>query len=415
MRDTSALPRARSASGRQPWLEALDFLWLELTPQCNLQCSHCYAEAGANVPVAQTMSYEDWVDVLRQAHDLGCRGVQLTGGEPSLCADLPALLRQARELGFDSVEVFTNGTHLSPQLRRALVEQRVDLAFSVYGSRKAVHDGITGKPGSFAKTLNSIRWALNAGLEVRVGVIEMPANADDIAATKELLAGLGVQSICVDGVRRVGRGDGHVRLSGRAQLEELCGDCWRGKLAVHPDGNVSPCIFSRFRTVGHISQSLATILKGERLHRFRKEVREMSKSKRKTPSPKRPSAAPKTPCAPMKTPCAPLKTPCVPLKTPCVPLKTPCVPLKTPCVPIKKAIAEGPCVPTKKERCAPSPVVCVPRKREPCVPKEQPCVPREQQPPCVPREQPCVPREKEGTPTEKRVRAVPLKGPCVPM
>ncbi len=349
MRTTSALPRTPSASGRKPWLEALDFLWLELTPQCNLQCSHCYAEAGANVPVRQTMSYENWVDVLRQARNLGCHGVQLTGGEPSLCADLPALLGEARTLGFDSVEVFTNGTHLSPQLRRALVEQRADLAFSVYGSRRDVHDAITGKPGSFAKTLRSIRWALKSGLEVRVGVIEMPSNAQDIAATQELLTGLGVRSIRVDGVRRVGRGNGNGSLRGRAQLEELCGECWRGNLAVHPDGNVSPCIFSRFRTVGHVSQSLATILKGERLHRFRKEIREMSKSKRRTPSRKRPPAATKTQCAPLKKACVPLKTPCAPLKKQCVPLKTPCAPLKTLCVPIKKAIAGGPCAPRKEQ------------------------------------------------------------------
>jgi MoaA/NifB/PqqE/SkfB family radical SAM enzyme len=348
-------PLRRAGSEREPWLGSLDFLWLELTPRCNLQCSHCYADAGPtqSLPVLQTLSYENWVDVLRQACDLGCRSVQFTGGEPSLCTDLPALLREARTIGFQSVEVFTNGTHLSRRLRHALVKEGVDLAFSVYGSRREAHDSITGKPGSFAHTLRSIRWALKAGLGVRAGVIEMPSNAADIPATKALLSGLGVHSICVDGVRGVGRSNSHARLRGRALLGELCGECWRGKLAVHPDGNVSPCIFSRFRRVGHVSQSLASILNSERLHRFRREVRKMSTPTRKTGPTKRPCAplaeivcAPlaKKLCAPLKTPCAPLKKPCVPLKTPCAPLKTPCAPLRKPCVPLKRA-----CAPLKKE------------------------------------------------------------------
>lgn len=273
MRVTSQLRRARSTSRREAWLRSLDFLWVELTPRCNLQCSHCYADASPASSVPRPLPYEKWVDVLRQAHDLGCRNVQFTGGEPSLHPGLPGLLKEARAMGFDYIEVFTNGTNLPRRLRHALVKQQVALAFSVYGSRKEVHDTITGRPGSFARTLGSIRWALGAGLGVRAGVIQMPANAADIPATRRLLRSLGVRSIRVDGVRRVGRGNGHARLPGRALLDQLCGECWRGNLAVHPDGSVSPCIFSRFCDVGHVSQSLAAILDGERLHRFRREVR----------------------------------------------------------------------------------------------------------------------------------------------
>jgi len=339
----NAYPSVRTAGSPpsvEPWLGSIDFLWIELTPRCNLKCSHCYADAGPSLPVHQTMSYENWVDVLRQARDLGCRSVQFTGGEPSLYEDLPALLRESRTIGFKSVEVFTNGTHLPRKLRHALVKEGVDLAFSVYGSCKEVHDPITGSSGSFAKSLRSICWALKAGLGVRVAVIEMPFNAANIPATKRLLSRIGVHSICVDGVRGVGRGNGDARLRGRALLGELCGECWRGKLAVHPDGNVSPCIFSRFRRVGHVSQSLASILNSEHLHSFRREVREMSIRTGKTPSTK-------GPCAPMKQPCAPLKTPCAPLKKPCAPLKTQCAPLKTPCAPLKKLWA--PLVPEKKK------------------------------------------------------------------
>jgi radical SAM protein with 4Fe4S-binding SPASM domain len=268
-----------SPGGRAARLRRLDFLWLELTRKCNLRCVHCYADSGPDLPLNQGMMYEDWLQVLRQAFALGCREVQFIGGEPTLCPDLPQLISDARKIGFVFVEVYTNGTILSRKLRERLVEDQADLAFSVYGSRAEVHDGVTGGSGSFARTLDNIRWALEVGLPVRASIIGVPSNAGDIRTTRSLLRRLGVKSIDVDQNRGVGRGSGLVAAKSFDPLDELCGDCWRGKLAIDPGGNVFPCVFSRFCRVGHVSQSLASILQSEQLYSFRKEVWNMSNGK----------------------------------------------------------------------------------------------------------------------------------------
>src|SRR2546430_1591085 len=83
-----------------PWL---DFLWLEVTGKCNLRCVHCYADSGPQRHLHEHMSQEDWQDALDQAATLGCRAVQFIGGEPTMYPALPALIRRARELGFDTV------------------------------------------------------------------------------------------------------------------------------------------------------------------------------------------------------------------------------------------------------------------------------------------------------------------------
>ena len=57
----------------------------------------------------ESLRLEDWLDALRQAADLGCRKVQFIGGEPTLHPNLTKLIVSARELGFTTVEVFTNG------------------------------------------------------------------------------------------------------------------------------------------------------------------------------------------------------------------------------------------------------------------------------------------------------------------
>jgi 2-iminoacetate synthase ThiH len=50
----------------------LNFLWLELTNRCNLQCVHCYTEShplSGDRDVLTTAAYES---VMRQAYALGC-------------------------------------------------------------------------------------------------------------------------------------------------------------------------------------------------------------------------------------------------------------------------------------------------------------------------------------------------------
>lgn len=85
---------SRDAGGSHA--DELDFLWLEITAQCNLSCVHCYADASPSKALYGNLGLEDWLDALRQAANLGCRKVQFIGGEPTLHPDLPKLIASAR-------------------------------------------------------------------------------------------------------------------------------------------------------------------------------------------------------------------------------------------------------------------------------------------------------------------------------
>src|SRR5262249_53993906 len=157
---------------------------------------------------------------------------------------------RARAKDFETVEVYTNGTMFYPRVKEAFVRHKVDLAFSVYAANGEIHDQVTRRAGSFERTLQSIRWALGARLSVRAGIITMSDNAGETERTQELLRAMGVTNIGTDRVRGVGRG-----LSPNdpeAQLDELCGACANGKLAVTASGQIFPCVFSRFWPVGHV-------------------------------------------------------------------------------------------------------------------------------------------------------------------
>lgn len=252
---------------RNEYIHGLDFLWLELTSKCNLQCVHCYAESSPYLPLIQRMTYADWRRVLEEAVLLGCRKVQFIGGEPTIYGKLPELICDTRRLGYDFVEVFTNGTTFTERIMESFLAHKVRIAFSVYSSAALIHDSITLRKGSFAKTKASIEWALHEGLPVRVSIIEMQENASDVERTRIALERLGVKEIQVDRVRAVGRAS--ASKEDKLDADQLCGRCWEGKLCVTPTGEMFPCVFSRRWPVGNIEDSVSDVVRGPRLSSFR--------------------------------------------------------------------------------------------------------------------------------------------------
>lgn len=271
----SVSSRSSSALAAEAFLESsldgLDFLWLEITPRCNLNCIHCYAESDMSRVLHGKLSLKDWFSLLEQATRLGCRKVQFIGGEPTLHPDLGKMIGEANRLNFQSIEVYTNGTHFTPALKKVFKDNHVRLALSVYACDADTHDSITGRRGSFERTLSSLRWAIDAGLEVRVGVIEMEANKGQFDRTLARLQMEGVQHVRLDRIRGIGRGAHTVKVE--SQMAELCGRCWRGKLCVSADGLVFPCVFSRFCPLGEAQEGLDSIIASERLESFRRELR----------------------------------------------------------------------------------------------------------------------------------------------
>jgi|SRR5579864_682033 len=248
----------------------LDFLWLEITPRCNLNCVHCYAESDMSRALHGKLQLEDWNGLLTEASQLGCRKCQFIGGEPTLHPDLPKMISEAHKLGFEMIEVYTNGTHFTDKLKQCFKENGVCLAFSVYAADAATHDSITGHKRSFDRTISALRWAVEAGLQVRVGVVEMEQNKGQFQQTRARLEKEGVKQIKLDRIRGIGRGARSVSVE--SQIGELCGNCWRGSVCVCADGSVYPCVFSRFRPIGEFNQGLATIIKGNDLASFRTEL-----------------------------------------------------------------------------------------------------------------------------------------------
>ncbi len=107
-------------------------LRVSVTDRCNLRCVYCMpAEGMPWLPHADILRYEEIARFARVCVSLGVTGVRLTGGEPTVRRDLPALVRMLSEISPDlDLSLTTNGLRLPEQAEalRAAGLRRVNVS-----------------------------------------------------------------------------------------------------------------------------------------------------------------------------------------------------------------------------------------------------------------------------------------------
>lgn len=122
--------------------------------------------------------------------------MRITGGEPLSHPDFPELFRYARNAGFDSLALQTNGMLFdgaSVALLSSLDFPGFTIQISMDGAGAKTHDAVRGT-GAFQALLQGIRQLVRAGLGKRVAIFftEMRHNLEDLPAALELVEDLGV-------------------------------------------------------------------------------------------------------------------------------------------------------------------------------------------------------------------------------
>ena len=150
---------------------------LRVNGHCNMSCAFCFIDR--TVPDVAT-------DVLLRAIDDLSRGqldhLVLSGGEPTLHPDLPALVARAKERGFRVVEVQTNGVRAADlPYARALVEAGLNkVTVSLHSVDPAVSDEITRLPGAFGKTIRALHHFRALGIATQVAHVITKRNFADL-------------------------------------------------------------------------------------------------------------------------------------------------------------------------------------------------------------------------------------------
>ena len=96
----------------------------EITHRCPLHCVYCSNPIQMQDSNSE-LSTDDWISIIKQAAELGCWHLHLTGGEPLLRRDTEQLVRAGRESGLYT-NLITSGLGLARERLRALVDAGLD-------------------------------------------------------------------------------------------------------------------------------------------------------------------------------------------------------------------------------------------------------------------------------------------------
>jgi radical SAM protein len=179
-----------------PQINTIDFnerpfiaIW-EVTQACDLACVHCRASAQPDRHPME-LSTDEGKHLIDQIAALEVPVFVLTGGDPIKRPDLFELIGHARSAGV-RVSLTPSAT---PLLTRDIVVRLKEaglarLAVSMDGASAETHDAFRGLSGSFARTLDAVRWANEIGLPIQINTTFSRRNIgeiDEIVALMERL------------------------------------------------------------------------------------------------------------------------------------------------------------------------------------------------------------------------------------
>lgn len=147
-----------------------------LGERCNARCLFCCADGLTGR--GGWMSFSSIRSRLRRAAARGAWLVTLSGGEATLCPDLERTAREARRLGFRSVQLLTNGFKLAdlPYVRRLGAAGIDEIKISLHGVDAATHDRLMGVKGAFRLAMKAADNIARAGLKASFNFAVTRAN-----------------------------------------------------------------------------------------------------------------------------------------------------------------------------------------------------------------------------------------------
>ena len=154
----------------------LEELWLHLTDQCNLSCSHCLFSSSPETTTS--LSTDQALSLVSQAKDAGCAIIALTGGEPMVHPGFHTIVSEIMDTTTAQCALLTNGLLVDQHLDADWPRERISLQISLDGT-PSVHDQIRGK-GTFEALCSQLRWLTNNHWHVTISWCVTTDNLSDL-------------------------------------------------------------------------------------------------------------------------------------------------------------------------------------------------------------------------------------------
>lgn len=167
---------------------------LMITGKCNLNCLHCF-NAKDNAPLNTELSYEQVLNILDQAKEIGVHAFTITGGEPLVHRNFLDIIKAIYERDMFVFELNTNGL---------LINQKMLDVFKEIGCRPLIkisfdgigyHNWIRQHPKAEELTIKAIKLCVKNGFRVKAQVQVNRKNVDVMMETAKMLNEIGVDEM----------------------------------------------------------------------------------------------------------------------------------------------------------------------------------------------------------------------------
>jgi len=198
-------------------------IYFYLTEGCNLRCRHCYINPKfqTNNTKWNSLDFNVFKSIIKQAIPLGLRSVKLTGGEPLLHPQIFGILNEIKNADIRLI-IETNGMLITSELGKLINScKKTFVSVSIDGATAATHDWIRGVKGSYKKAIDGIKTLVKIGIDVQIIMTIQNKNKSEIESLINLADKLNVESVKLNFLQPIGRGKIIMNEMGAPEIEEL--------------------------------------------------------------------------------------------------------------------------------------------------------------------------------------------------
>lgn len=187
---------------------------IQLSHVCNNRCVFCVSGQMTELRMAKPTPLDE---LQRRFDDAAARGitkVTLLGGEPTIHPTFFPILEYALELGFETLEIFTNGARLDKRdfidrvlalgqrpLAPGKTRPRFEWRISIQGWDRETHDATTKKPGAFQRIVTGIETLAALGQVITCNMCVVEQNYRSLECLPAFVTQHPIRQVHLDMVR----------------------------------------------------------------------------------------------------------------------------------------------------------------------------------------------------------------------
>ncbi len=159
----------------------ISYLRVSITDRCNYRCIYCKPEEQFEfIPHGEILRYEEIIEIIEEAVNLGVTKVRITGGEPLARKGVVDFIKKLREIKkLEDISLTTNGFFLIEYAERLKDAGLNRVNISLDSLQEEKYKKIT-RGGSLEKALKGIDSALKAGLwPIKINTVLIRGINDD--------------------------------------------------------------------------------------------------------------------------------------------------------------------------------------------------------------------------------------------